>query len=296
MRALRAPDLEALIALMRRSDGRIDYLAGGTDLIMARQDNSWADLIVDISQTAGLDVIDISGDMLRIGAGVTMTTLTTHPVIRRTAPMLAMAARHVGSVQIRNRATLGGNIASAMPAADLLPVLKCHAARVEVQRRTGRLEILEFDEVVLGRGQTCLGNGDLIVAVRLPLALASGRISAFAKLGPREVLTISRLNVAALADYDPVKNRLSQIRIVAGALGPAPLRLKTVEIVVGNRTVDQSLADDFLFALSQAVDRTIPGRATRPYKRRAILGLGLDLLRDLFVYEFDCTALPEQRV
>ena len=190
MTALRAPDLTALAAVVGQTDGRIDYIAGGTDLIIERQGSPWANLIVDISQTVGLDRIEADAGFLRIGAGVTIARLIEDPLIGQTAPMLARAAAQFGSVQIRNRATLGGNIAGAMPAADLLPVLKCHAVKVEIQRRSGVREVLDFDAVVLGRGQTCLGNGDLILAVHLPLAEATGRISAFVKLGPRQAVTI----------------------------------------------------------------------------------------------------------
>ena len=288
MMALRVADLTALASVLQQSGGRIDYIAGGTDLIIERQGTPWANLIVDISQTVGLDRIEADAGFLRIGAGVTIARLIEDPLIGQTAPMLARAAAQFGSAQIRNRATLGGNIAGAMPAADLLPVLKCHAVKVEIQRRSGVREVLDFDAVVLGRGQTCLGNGDLILAVHLPLAEATGRISAFVKLGPRQAVTIACLNLAALADYGMASNRLRDVRIVAGALAPVPLRLEAVEAVLRDRPVDQALVADFLHALGQTVDSAIPGRASQPYKRQAILGLGLDLLGDLFGRVFDC--------
>ncbi len=288
MTALRAPDLTALAAVVSQADGRIDYVAGGTDLIIERQNMPWADLIVDISQTAGLDRIEIDLGTLQIGAGVTVARLITDPIIAQIAPMLARAAAQFGSAQIRNRATLGGNIAGAMPAADLLPVLKCHAARIEILRRSGARALLDFDAVVLDRGQTCLGNGDLILAVHLPLTEAADRISAFVKLGPRQAVAIACLSLAALADHDPATNRLRDIRIIAGALAPVPLRMDAVEAALRDRPVNQALVEDFLHALGQAVDRAIPGRASQPYKRQAILGLGLDLLGDLFGRVFDC--------
>ena len=119
-------------------------------------------------------------------------------------------------------------------------------------------------------------------------------VSAFVKLGPREVLTIATLNLAASADYDAVSNHLKSLRIVAGALAPVPHHLHKVEALAQNRAIDQQFADDFVLALVAAVDHAIPGRASHLYKRRAIAGLGLDLLHNLFGMNFDCPTLWEQ--
>ncbi len=295
MNAARPIDLNALSVLVRAHKDRLCFVAGGTDLIIAHNGSAWPELTVDISRTAGLtDIADDTEGML-IGAAVTMATLTNHPGILRAAPMLAQAATQVGSVQIRNRATLGGNIASAMPAADLLPVLQCLGAQIDIFRSSGQHERLLLNQVVLGRGQTCLGKGDLITTIHVP-RVPSNHASAFVKLGPREVLSIATLNLAALADYDRDRNHLNSLRVVAGALGPTPRHLHAVETVAQDRPVDQSFADDFIATLVSAVDSAIPGRASHPYKRRAIAGVGLDLLADLFGVEFDVPTLMEQQV
>ena len=153
MSAAQPCDLDALSFLIRQNHDRMTFVAGGTDLIIARKGDRWPGLTIDISRPDGLKEIEAGPIALRIGAGVSMATLTTDPVVARGAPMLAQAAVHVGSVQIRNRATLGGNIASALPAADLLPVLQCLGARVEILRRYGQKELLDLDQVVLGRGK-----------------------------------------------------------------------------------------------------------------------------------------------
>lgn len=287
----RPRDLDALAEVVSGFDGSITYIAGGTDLIIAQNATPWADLVIDISGTQGLDFVKVSDGAIHIGAATTMTGIAVHSGIRKYLPALAQGAAQVGAVQIRNRATIGGNIASAVPAGDLLPVLKCLEAEVQILRRDGHTEQCKFDEVVVGRGETSLNNGDLITAVILPLQYGANRISAFAKIGMREVLTIARLNMAIQADFDPSNARVRDIRIVAGAIGPLPLRLHAVEAAFLDRPVDQSLADDFLEALTVAVDSAIPGRYSQPYKRQAIAGLGLDLLQDLFGHVFTPEAL-----
>ncbi len=295
VRALRARDLDQIADLTRRFDGRIGFVAGATDLIIAQENAPWPDLIVDISQTAGMDFIRVAREAIHIGAATTMTSLAGHVGIRAALPMLAQAAAQVGSVQIRNRATIGGNVASAVPAGDLLPVLKCLNARIDILRRDGRRETRGFDEVVVGRGETGLGNGDLIAGIVLPLKYGENRVSAFAKIGPRRELTIARLSMAIVADFDRSANRVNDIRIVAGAIAPVPLRLPPVEAVFIGREVDQPLADPFVNALSVAVDTAIPGRHSHPYKRCAITGLGLDLMHRLFGRAFDVPVLPAAR-
>ena len=290
----RARDLDEIATLTNQFDGRIGFVAGGTDLIVAQENAPWPDLIIDISRTAGLDFIRITGEAIHIGAATTMTSLAGHNGIHKDLPMLAQAAAQVGSVQIRNRATIGGNVASAVPAGDLLPVLKCLDARIDILRRDGCRETQGFDDVVVGRGETSLANRDLITGINLPLKYGENRISAFAKIGPREILTIARLNMAIEADFDRVANRVNDIRIVAGAIAPVPLRLHPVEAVFMGCEVDQLLADAFLNALSIAVDDAIPGRHSQAYKRHAITGLGLDLMYRLFGHAFDVPVLQAE--
>ncbi len=278
--------LQEVTALVGEFSGTITYIAGGTDLILALEHSVQPGLIVDLSAIHDLDFVDIDEERVRIGAATTMSALARHPALAVRLPVLAEAARQVGSVQIRNRATIGGNIASAVPAGDLLPVLKCLDCSVEVLRRDGTTTRYEFDETVIGPGETCLGDGDMIVAGSIPLPFAKNRVSAFGKIGRRTAPTIARISLAVCANYAPENSRINDIRIVAGAIGPVPLRLYAVEQRLKGRIVDQMLADDFLNALTAAVDSAIPGRYSQNYKRRAVMGLGLDLMAGLFSKEF----------
>ncbi len=281
------PEISALVGGF---NGRIAYIAGGTDLIIALDHETPPDVIVDISQIADLAGIDVYPTHILIGAATTLAALAEHPVLRDRLPVLTQAAGQVGSVQIRNRATLGGNIASAVPAGDLLPALKCLDARINVLTRAGAGTASEFDEIVTGMGETSLSNGDLITGICIPLARGKTWLSAFAKLGRRATLSIARLNLAAVADYDRQQNRLRELRVVAGAIGPVPVRLQALERRLRARIVDQSFVEDFLHALTAAVDAAIPGRCSHAYKRRAVVGLGLDLLRGLLGRDFELAA------
>ncbi|MFQ5438701.1 MAG: FAD binding domain-containing protein [Paracoccaceae bacterium] len=286
----RPHNLAGLAKLVAQTRSKVTYIAGGTDLVMALGKGELPEVIVDISQLAELNFVDTGDQALRLGAATTMAALARLPDIDPALAALSQAARQFGSVQIRNRATIGGNIASAMPAGDLLAVLQCLDCRIEVLR-DGQITTHELQDIVTGAGQTSLGNGDLIVAISFPRPSRANRRSAFAKLGPRQEMTIACLCLAISAHYFPDTNRIGDVRLVAGAVGPVPVRLFSVEQALNGRSVDQNLADDFLHALSAAVDAEIAERASRPYKRRAIMGLGLDLLAALFGTEFKL-ALP----
>jgi len=274
-------------SLVAGSDGSIAYIAGGTDLIIALEQGLHTDLIIDISQIDALNFVNVGSESVRIGAATPVSAFVEHPKLCKSLTALTQAAQQFGSEQIRNRATIGGNIASAQPAGDLLPVLKCLDCRIEVAHCDGTTTIHALEEVLSGAGQTSLGNGALITSINIPLQFGKNRISAFGKIGRRQELTIARLNLAVLADYEAKTNRINDIRIVAGAIGPLPLRLYEVEQELRGRVVDQTLADDFLRVLTDAVNTAIPGRASQAYKRHAVMGLGLDLLHSLFGREFE---------
>jgi len=286
VQAARPGSIQEIAALIGSFSGNISYVAGGTDLVITLENGPQPDLIVDISRIQELNFIDTDSEAVRIGAATPISTLAEHRELVTNFPVLMQAAEQVGSVQIRNRATIGGNIASAMPGGDLLPVLKCLDCQIEVLHRDQTLTTHALDEVVIGVGKTCLGNGDMITTIRIPLQFGTNRISAFAKIGRRRELAIARLNLAVLADYEASTNYINDFRIVAGAIGPVPLRLRPVEQCLRGRIVDQAFADDFLQALTAAVDAAIAGRISQAYKRRAVMGLGLDLMHSLFGKEF----------
>jgi carbon-monoxide dehydrogenase medium subunit len=270
-------DLEALRTLIAEASGPLCYVAGGTDLLVAPRAPPSQGWLIDISRTAGLAFVAADEERLAIGATTTIAAIARDPTIQRHFAALAQAAELCGSAQIRNRATIGGNVAGASPAGDLLPALKCADARFTVLGRDGAERRFAFDALVLGAGKTSLAPGDLIAAIEIPLRRRLLR-SAFVKLGRRDDLTISRLNLTLEADFDNETGRFGEARLVAGAVGPTPLRLDAAAATLAGGALGGALIRAFLAALWQAIDAAIPGRDSRPYKRRAVIGLGFDLL------------------
>ncbi len=266
----RPTDLCELAALMA-GNAPIRFIAGGTDLLLSGRRLPREGFFVDLSAVNGLAGIKTDGGDIEIGAATTVAALEAHAGLAKRFPALVQAAAECGSVQIRNRATLGGNIANAAPAADLVPVLTLAKARLRLIMPGG-----VSAEIPLGDFRPEAGG--LIAAVIVPAAGLLPR-SAFVKLGPRRDLTIARLNMAAMGEF--ADGRFGALRLVAGSIGRRPVRLGRAEAALVSRTLAAAALRDFMQALSEEVDAAIPGRASRNWKRQAIRGLGLDLIARL---------------
>ncbi|TIO76923.1 MAG: hypothetical protein E5X74_14355 [Mesorhizobium sp.] len=261
-------DMAELRAMFAAAAGPMNFIAGGTDMLIAGRPLPMGGLLIDLSRVAGMAFICADDGGIRIGGATTVAAIAADRGLALRLPALAEAAAQCGSVQIRNRATVGGNIANAAPAADLVPVLVAAGARLGCIGRDGASCELAICDYTPGRGH-------LIAEVILP---RNGLLpySAFVKLGPRQDLSISRLNIALLAEFQD--GCFGDVRIAAGALGPRPLRLPLAEAALAGKELAPATLRDFLSALTAEVDAAIPGRGSQTYKRRAIAGLGLDLV------------------
>lgn len=267
-------------------DGNIAFIAGGTDLIIdLKKGTKNPQLVIDLSQIPELSGVDEENGHLHIGSATTFSQLARHPLVLEKGLCLAQAARKIGSEQIRNRATLGGNIASASPAGDCLPVLLVLEAMVTLQNPDW-VRRLPLSQVLKGSGKTCLTPNELITGIDFPL-LDGEYVSGFEKLGSRTAVTVARLNMAAVIKYDRDNNSIKEARIAVGALGETAFRLPEVEQILFGE-ITPVLFHQFEEMLTEAVDHAISGRYSQPYKREAIRGLA----EDMFVNLFGANSIP----
>ena len=201
-------------------------LAGGTDLFLRMERRQTRpEAIVDLKRIPGMDGIEPSGRVLRIGALALMETLSASFLIRDGYPALGEAARVVGSTQTRNRATIGGNLANASPAADTATPLMALSAVVEATGADGTRE-LAVDELFRGPGKTALRDGELLTAILVPPVPALAG-SAFQRC-VRTAMDIAVVNCAAFVRLDE-NGIVVDARIALGAVGPTPLRAASAE-------------------------------------------------------------------
>jgi CO/xanthine dehydrogenase FAD-binding subunit len=209
--------LDEAVALLERHGPDARVLAGGTDLIIRLRDGTAQPVVVvDVKRIPELAPrIDVADGHLRISAGTVMTDIAADERVRRDFPALAEAAEVVGSVQIRNRATLAGNICNASPAADTLPSLLVYGA-VAVAAGPDGLRRVPLDEVFVRSGVTTLGRGELLVAIELPVP--SGPTgSAHERRTRRRGHDLASVTLAVVLDGTPVT------RVAFGSVGPRPL-------------------------------------------------------------------------
>lgn len=216
--AFAAPEtLEHLFELLAEGGRSVRLLAGGTDLVVGlRSGRAVPDLVVDIKRVGGLSrQIEQVDGALRVGAGVTMRAITGDARVRRHFPALVDAALVVGSVQIRNRATLAGNICNASPAADTAPALLVYGALVNViGPRGGRR--LPLESFFVAPGRTALRPSELVASIDLPIPTAPTG-AAFGRVTRRRGVDLATINVCALV------SARDQARFAFGAVAPTPI-------------------------------------------------------------------------
>ena len=213
----RPTSLADALALLAADDGLARPLAGGTDLIIRLRDGTLRPrTVVDVKGIAELSRgISVADGWLRIGARTTMADLLRDHRIRRDYTALAEAAAYVGSVQIRNRATLAGNICNASPAADTAPALLVYAARVVAVGQGGR-RTFPLDEFFVKSGVTTLEPGELVEAIEMPLP-SGRRGSVHARRTRRRGHDLASVTLAVAMGEDGVT------RLSYGSVGPRPV-------------------------------------------------------------------------
>lgn len=221
-------------------NGMEDYclLAGGTDIMVKMKEKLIAPKnLVDVSGITTLKGIRESGDSIWIGSMATHRELMDSALINKKTAALCLAAGEVGSPQIRNAGTVGGNIGNASPAADTVPVLLVLDAKVQINSATGPLEV-PLAKVLVGPGKTCLQPGQYIAGVSIS-AVAASEGAAFAKFGKRRALACSIVNGAAWIQVrDGV---ISGVRIALGSVGPTAVRLYDIEKSLLGQKADPAL-------------------------------------------------------
>lgn len=249
---------EALSLLAEHGPGA-RLLAGGTDvLVRLRLGHMRPAIVVDVKHigTLGSDVVETDGG-LRIGARAVLTDIIADARIQRHFPALVEAATVVGSVQIRNRATLAGNICNASPAADTAPVLLVHRATINVIGSAGPRRV-PLHEFFIGPGQTVLGPSELVESIDLPFPSdVSG--SAFGRVTRRRGVDLATVNLCCLVTGS------GNVRFAFGAVGPRPFVVEddTGALLDRSGRGSQDAAVDRLLAQATPISDV---RANRDYR------------------------------
>lgn len=266
--------LNLSVALETLARAPIPVLAGGTDFYPALRDRQAPARVMDVTRIAGLRGIERTTSGWRIGAATTWTDIIRAP-LPAVFDALKAAAREVGSIQIQNAATLGGNLCNASPAADGVPPLLTLNAGVELASVRGTRQ-LPIEDFILGPRSTAKTADELMVAITIPSVDDSAR-SAFFKLGSRRYLVIS-IVMASITLVADDNDCIQEIRIAVGACSPVAQRLRALETVLKGQSIHDDLVSlvtpGMLLALSPIDDV----RGSGAYRMEAVQQLVCRLL------------------
>ncbi|MBI2874194.1 MAG: xanthine dehydrogenase family protein subunit M [Firmicutes bacterium] len=267
---LEPADTREALSLLSELGERARLLAGGTDLMVnLRRGRIRPEYVVRILSKEGLQGFSTGSTGLRIGAMATIREVAVHPAIKERFPALARAALSMATPQVRNRATIGGNLCNASPAADTAPPLLVHDAEVDISGAAGS-RTMPLRDFFQGPGAAALQAGEILTAIRVPDP-GTGVGAAFIKLGVRKAQEIAIVSVAVLLRRGAA-GQVDEARIALGAVAPTPLRVPAAEDELRSRPFSLELAARAAGLAASAVEPIDDVRATAEY-RRAMAGV-----------------------
>ena len=255
------------------AEPRARLLAGGTDLLVGvRKGTVDAPLLIDVKRVAELQggITERDGT-LRIGAGTVLSEVIDDRRVQQAYPAVVEAARVVGSIQIRNRATLAGNLCNASPAADTVPPLLVVGALLELAGPAGsrRVPVAEF---LIGPGRNALEPTELVTAIELPPALGAVG-SAFQRMTRRRGVDLATVNLACAVTSDGVT------RFAYGAVGPRAFLAEDPSGTLADGAADPTAQDAIIRRMTEAATPITNVRASREYREAMLVVLSRRALR-----------------
>lgn len=262
-----AESVPEVIDLLKSANGNARILCGGTDLLVQLRENRVkAELLIDIKHIPELISIRYDDqDGLWLGAAASCFAICHHPVVAKNYPGLVDAVRLIGGVQIQNRASVGGNLCNASPAADSIPALIVHEAVCLIGGDSGT-RALPVEQFCTAPGKSALRPGEFLLAVQIPRARSNFGAS-YLRFIPRNEMDIAVAGAGASVTLDQTKRKILSARIALGAVGPTPLLVEDAGMfLVGKTVADVELRE--AAKIAQAAARPISDlRGTRQYRR-----------------------------
>jgi carbon-monoxide dehydrogenase medium subunit len=278
---MQARTADEAVALLEDYGQDAQPLMGGTDLFPGlREGRVRARVVVDVKGLPGMRQLAYEeGRGLHIGAAVTMNQLAAHPLVQQRYPILAQAAGSVASYQIRNRATIGGNLCNASPCADTAPAILVLEAEVLVFGPQGERAIAAGD-FFLGPGRTSIQPGEFMTGLRIPPAPA-GVAARYLKLGRCRTGDLSLVGVGVYA-FGPGNGAGYEFRIALGSVAPTPVRASEAEAWLRNVEAGDEAFEGAAERARAAASPISDVRGTADYQRAMVRTLTLRGLREVW--------------
>ena len=255
-------------AKMLLANGNLKILAGGTDLIInIRKNNISTELLLDISKIRELFKIKEEREYILVGPMTTFSEIKENQLIKKYFNCLYECSKHMGSPQIRNMATLGGNIINAASAADSIPCLMSLDSEI-VLESINRIRKIKIEDYFNNYNIEHIKEDEILTNIIIP---KNNFISGYYKLGKRNSLAISRISAAVSLSITDLK--INKINLFIGAAGRFPFKVNEIENVVLNKDQDALFQEKILNILEDSVYSSISGRRTVNFKKEAVKGI-----------------------
>lgn len=273
--------VEEVCSLLSKYKGEAKVIAGGTDLLPAMRNRKLTPgYIINIKPIANLDYIDYDDtEGLRIGVLATLRDIETSPVIREKFPMIANAACKIGTPQVRNAGTIGGNLCNAAPSADTAPPLIGLEARAKING-PNKERIIALEEFFTGPGQTVLQAGEILTEIQVPNPLPHTR-GVYLKLPARSMVDLAVVGVAIVITLDNKEKTIADAKIILGAVAPTPIRARQAEDIIKGKAISSELIEKAAEAAAEEAKPISDLRGSASYRKEMVKVLTKQGIRQL---------------
>lgn len=263
-----AKSIEDAVNLLDQYKQDAKIIAGGTDLVISLNNKKISPkVLIDISKIDELRKIEEVSGKIVIGSAVTFSHLMDFLKGNENLKGLYDAARSVGSPQIRNKGTLGGNIGHSSPAADSIPPLIALGTKLKMMNKSGIREV-SLEDYTAKKNGAGLGVDELIISMEFH-NLSENQYLTFSKLGLRKALAISRITTSALIEIDE-EACINNVKICSGSIGKYPMREIDVEQYLIGKRLNEETINNAVEVLQISMDTRLEGRSSLSYKRIAV--------------------------
>ncbi len=256
------------VSLLAKYGAEAKIIAGGTDMLVDMKYKEEPGCLINIKKISGLSSIQENGGSLRIGALTTIRDVETNALVRDKLPVLWESSHQFASLQIRNTATIGGNICRASPSGETLAPLLVLEAQGKCVFADGE-KTEPFSSLFQGPGKTSLGSKGLLTEIDVPYP-AAGSKSVYLKHAVRGAMDIAMVGVAVLVTPDATKNNVQDVRVGLGAVAPTPIRATKTEALLRGKPLSAALIKEAA-AMAAAESSPIDDQRSSAENRRWIV-------------------------
>jgi carbon-monoxide dehydrogenase medium subunit len=265
------------LSLLARYGERAKVIAGGTDVMVDIKYKEEPDCLVNIKRIPGIAGIRENGGSLLIGPLVTIRDIETSKLVRERLPLLWESCHQFASLQIRNTATIGGNICRASPSGETLAPLLALEAKARLAFSDGE-KTEAFGSFFHGPGKTSLGSKGILTAIEVPYPPPNSR-GVYLKHAVRGAMDIAMVGVAVLVTPDAAKNNIQDARIALGAVAPTPIRAAKTEALLRGKPLSAALLKEAAALAASESSPISDQRSSAEYRRwivEALVRRGLE--------------------